>query len=65
MTYTETYFGLINVNGKISADNGKTYLPSYDSMSAEYFEYLIFDIENHIEKTLNQYELKALIELLK
>ena len=25
---TETYFGLVNIEGKISADNGQTFLPA-------------------------------------
>jgi len=65
MRHTETYFGLENHNGKITADNGKTYLPKYQEMSITKFEELVADIEDWLEKELTEEEVEDLKEILK
>jgi len=42
---TEEYFGLVNVDGKISADNGETFLPDLSEMTDVEFDELVEDIE--------------------
>ena len=64
MKNTENSFGLQNINGKISADGGKTFLPKYSEMSDEIFQNLILDIEFFIDRPVKQEDINDLIEIL-
>ena len=64
MENSETYFGLLNISGEISADGGETFLPKYADMSTKFFEDLVFDIEYYIEKELTPIEINDLKEIL-
>ena len=65
MGHTETFFGLQNINGKISADNGDSFLPKYADMTGDEFESLVFDIEWHVEAKLGESDIEQLKEILK
>lgn len=65
MYYTESHFGLIEIDGKISADGGKTFLKKYADITPDEYEKLVFDIENHIEHELvfqEHHDLKEILE---
>ena len=64
MRHSESYFGLENIGGRISADGGESFLPKYVEMSMEDFNDLVFDIENHIEKELSDDEISELKDIL-
>jgi len=64
MKHTETHFGLENHSGKITADNGETYLKPFQEMSVEDFEGLVVDIEHWKEASLNSDEIQDLKEIL-
>ena len=65
MTHTESHFGLENIDGKISADGGKTFLPKFGEMTYSEFDTLVKDIEYHIEKKFDECEIADLIEILR
>ena len=62
--YTETYYGLENHDGQITANNGYSYLPKLLDMDSDEFGNLVFDIETWLEKDLNMGELDGLTKLL-
>ena len=62
MKNTETHFGLVEIDGKISADNGKTFLPQVLSNSER--SELIMDIESYLEHPLTEQESNDLNEIL-
>ena len=64
MTNTETSFGLQNINGKISADGGRTFLPKYSEMADEMFQNLILDVEFFLERPIDERDVNDLIEIL-
>jgi len=64
MKNTENSFGLQNINGKISADGGKTFLPKYQEMKSHTFETLVFDIELFNGQDLTESEINDLKEIL-
>jgi len=63
MRHTESYFGLENHSGRITADGGSSYLPKLHEM--EDFSELVVDIEHWLGKDLNIDELDDLVEILK
>ena len=65
MMHTETHFGLTRINGRISADGGKTLLKPYSEMSVREFNELVFDIEVWIERDLAEKEIEDLKEIFK
>ena len=64
MDNTEEFYGLIEIKNKISADNGKTFLPSYEEMTEKEKKILYLDIENYIERELTDKDLEDLKEIL-
>jgi len=64
MKNTESYFGLENHNGRITADAGKTYLPLYSEMTINEFDDLVSDIEIWREEELSESDIEDLKEIL-
>ena len=64
MKKTETYFGLENHDGQITADEGRSYCPKLAEMTCDDVNDLILDIENWLEKTLTDNDLQDLKEIL-
>lgn len=64
MKNTETYFGLQEIDGKITANDGETFLKSYQDMSSDEFNELVTDIENWKEETLTEQDIDDLKEVL-
>jgi len=64
MKHTETHYGLINIDEKISADGGKTFLQTYREMPSHVFNRLVIDISNWLEHTLTIEEIEDLKEIL-
>lgn len=64
MRKTEASFGLVRICGRISADNGATYLPGFAEMPDAKFNELIHDIEAWKEERMTLSDIQDLAEIL-
>lgn len=65
VTKTATDFNLEEINGRITADNGETYLPKLADMKNSEVNGLIIDIENHLDILLTNEDIHDLKDVLK
>ncbi len=63
MVHTESYFGLQEIDGKITGDDGKTYYPKYRDMSTEDFNCACYEVEYWLGRPLSDQDVADLKEI--